>query len=71
MLRLCKHDMLHLFKYDMLHLQVILCTKANNVKAKASAFNLLEEIGNSLIFADSRAKEGMKNTSSNFAFDWN
>eukprot|EP00112_Aurelia_sp_Birch-Aquarium-sp1_P019873 Seg500.3 transcript_id=Seg500.3/GoldUCD/mRNA.D3Y31 product="RRP12-like protein" protein_id=Seg500.3/GoldUCD/D3Y31 len=37
--------------------EVILCTKANNVKAKASAFNLLEEIGNCIIYNDSRSKE--------------
>ena len=33
------------------------------MKAKVSAFNLLEEIGNAFIYADSRAKEGKLNSS--------
>lgn len=37
--------------------EVILCTKASHVKAKAAAVNLIEEIGNAYIYFESSPKE--------------
>ena len=54
----CIHLRMITHNFNCFSSQVILCTKANNVKAKASAFNLLEEIGNCVIYNDSRSKEG-------------
>ena len=38
--------------------KVILCTKANNEKAREAAFNLVVEIGNSTIYHGDKSKEG-------------